>query len=214
MIPRFDAAMFDVDGTILCTMPYWRLTTLEFLLGRGVIPDEADLGRMFYMSGRKLVAELIEKYGIDCSLDDVYHATEGYMLRHYREDAVPKPGLEAYLEKLGARGVRMCVGTASLKEFIAETLERLGLDGHFAFITDNRERGMEKSDPEFFRRVAARLGVDVRRMCVFEDALYAIRGAKEAGCPVIAILDSTQEAHWDEIRALADHAIADYRELL
>ena len=214
MIPEFDAAMFDMDGTLLSTMRYWRLTTLEFLLGQGVIPSAEELGRMFYTSGRKLLEELIEKYGLECDMREVYRATEGYMLRHYRLDAQPKPGLEEYLAALERRGVRMCVGTASLREFATEALDRLDLTRRFDFITDNRELGLEKSDPEFFRAVAARLGVDVERMCVFEDALYAIHGAKAAGCPVIAILDPTQEEYWDEIAQLADCAVRDYRELL
>ena len=214
MIPEFDAALFDLDGTLLSTMRYWRLTTLEYLLAHDVIPDQEDLGRLFYMSGRKLLAELIEKYGLLCDWEKVSRATEGYMLRHYRLDAQPKPGAAAYLEALARRGVRMCVGTASLREFVAEALERLELARHFDFITDNRELGLEKSDPEFFRRVAARLGVRVERMCVFEDALYAIRGAKEAGCPVIAILDPTQIHHRDEILQLADCAVEDYRGLM
>ena len=214
MIPEFDAAMFDLDGTILSTMRYWRLTTLEYLLAHDVIPDKEDLGRLFHMSGQKLLAELIEKYGLACDWDEVSRATEGYMLRHYRTDARPKPGAEAYLAELERRGVRMCVGTASLREFVAEALERLGLARRFVFITDDRELGLTKSNPEFFRAVAERLGVRVERMCVFEDALYAIRGAKEAGCPVIAILDPTQTAHRCEIVRLADCAVEDYRELL
>ena len=205
--------MFDVDGTLLSTMRYWRLTTLEYLLGRDIIPDAEDISRMFYMSGRKLLEELIQKYGLECDMSDVYRATEGYMLRHYRQDAKAKPGAEEYLSELGRRGVRMCVGTASLKEFVTEALERLELTRHFAFITDSRELALEKSNPEFFRAVAARLGVEPERMCVFEDAVFAIRGAKEAGCPVIALLDPTQREHWSEIREMADWAIYDYREL-
>ena len=110
--------------------------------------------------------------------------------------------------------MRMCVGTASLREFAAEALERQDLMKYFDFITDNRELGMEKNDPEFFRAVAARMCVEVERMCVFEDAVYAARGAKEAGCPVIGILDPTQVAEWNELARIADCVVKDYRELL
>lgn len=214
MMPEFDAAMFDMDGTLLCSMRYWRLTTLEYLLNRGVIPTTEELGRMFYESGRGLLAELIEKYHLPCDWSEVFHATEGYMLRHYQQDVQPKPGVEAYLAELKGRGVKMCVGTASLREFVEVALARLGLRDYFEFITDNRELGVEKSEPEFFYKVAGRLGVDVERMCVFEDAPYAIRGAKAARCPVIGILDPTQVAVWDEVRALSDRTVEDYRELL
>ena len=168
----------------------------------------------FVEEGRGLLAELIEKYELPCDWDEVFHATEGYMLRHYREDARPKPGAEAYLRSLAGRGIKMCVGTASLREFVDEALSRLGMRDYFEFITDNRELALEKSDPEFFRAVAARLGVAPERMCVFEDAPYAMRGAKEAGCPVIGILDPTQAGVWEQIEALADRCVRDYRELL
>lgn len=213
MIPKFDAAMFDLDGTLLSSMRYWRLTTLEYLLSRDVFPTAEELGRLFYESGRGLLAELIEKYHLTCDWSEVFHATEGFMLRHYRADAKPKPGVEEYLEALAERGVKMCVGTASPREFVEEALTRLGLRERFEFVTDNRELGMEKSNPEFFRAVAARLGVCVERMCVFEDTAYAIRGAKAAGCPVIGIFDPTQVSMWDEIAALADATVRDYREL-
>jgi len=49
---------------------------------------------------------------------------------------------------------------------------------------------------------------------VFEDALYSIKSAKAAGCPVLAILDNTQKHDWEEIRELADHVISGYEELL
>ena len=169
---------------------------------------------MFYTSGRGLLAEMIEKYELPCDWEKVFRTTEGFMLRHYREDAQAKPGTAAYLAELKRRGIRMCVGTASLKEFVLEALDRLELTEYFDFVTDNRELAMEKDDPEFFRAVAGRLGVSPKELCVFEDASYAIRGAKEAGCSVIGILDPTQREIWEEVSQLSDCAVHDYEELM
>ena len=49
---------------------------------------------------------------------------------------------------------------------------------------------------------------------VFEDALYAMKAAKAAGCRVVAIEDSTARLQRDEIRAIADRYIQNYSELL
>ena len=61
---------------------------------------------------------------------------------------------------------------------------------------------------------AQKLGVEPGELCVFEDALYSMKAAKEAGCPVMAILDPAYQYDWEEIKALSDHWFTDYSELL
>ena len=57
----FDAAIFDMDGTLLDTMPYWRFTTLEYILAHGM-PIKSDVvARMYATSARKLLFEEAEK---------------------------------------------------------------------------------------------------------------------------------------------------------
>lgn len=214
MIPKFKAAMFDMDGTILRTMRYWRLTTIELLLGRNIIPTPEQMARVFSTSSRALCAEILSEHGIEMGEREILRELEHYMHHHYVQDATVKPGVGEYLEKLKRAGVRMCVGTAAPKESARVALTRLGLIDYFEFITDQYELDMRKSNPEFFRIMAKRMDVDVQDMCVFEDALYSIKTAKELGCPVIAIEDRTQARDREEIMRLADHYICEYEELL
>lgn len=214
MIPDFKAAMFDMDGTLLCTMRYWRFATLEFLLARDIIPTAEQLGRMYMTSSKKLCAEVLAEHGIQMEQMEIVRELECYMHRHYLYDAHGKPGVEAYLAQLRAAGIPLCVGTGSPREYARDGLVRLGLAQYFAFITDGYEYGLNKFDPAYFALMAEKLGVETREMCVFEDALYSIRSAKEAGCPIIAVLDPTQAHDHAAIRALADHCIESYEELM
>lgn len=214
MIPKFKAAMFDMDGTLLFSMRYWRLTTIELLLGRDIIPTPEQMSRVFSSSSRALCSEVLREHGIDLDDMSILQELESYMLPHYRRDVKSKPHVHAYLQKLKDAGIPMCIATAAPREFAREALTRLGLVEYFDFITDCYEQEMRKNDPEFFHRMAAKLGVETGEMCVFEDALYSIRSAKEAGCPVIAIQDITYEQHWDQIRETADLFISGYHELL
>ena len=106
------------------------------------------------------------------------------------------------------------MATGSPREYARDGLARLGLAQYFAFITDGYEFGINKRDPAYFRLMAQKLGVEPGELCVFEDALYSMKAAKEAGCPVMAILDHAQEHDWAEIKAISDHWFTDYAELL
>ena len=214
MIPKFKAAMFDMDGTVLRTMRYWRLTTIELLLGRNIIPTPEQMERVFSSSSRALCGEILSEHGIEMGEREILCELEYYMHPHYLRDATIKPKVGEYLEKLKRAGVRMCIGTAAPRESAEAALTRLGLIGYFDFILDQYELDMRKTNPEFFRVVAKRMDVDLKDMCVFEDALYSMKTAKALGCPVIAIEDMTQAHDREEIMRLADHYIREYEELL
>lgn len=210
----FDAAIFDMDGTLLDTMPYWRYTALEYLLAHRlpVFPDM--LAAMFTTSSRALIRDNAERLGIpDLDYQAMIHEMEGFMNRHYLYDAqLKEPAVPEFLEALKSSGVRLCVSTGSPREYARNGLRRLGLLDCFEFVTDNYEAPWSKWEPEHFRNVAKRLGVEPARCVVFEDALYAMRSAKGAGMQVYAIEDATQLADREAIRVLADRYFISYRE--
>ena len=214
MIPEFKAVMFDMDGVLLRTMRYWRLTTIEMLLGRNIIPTPEQMARVFSSSSRALCGEILLEHGIEMGEREILRELEFYMHHHYLQDATAKARVGEYLQKLKDAGIPMCVGTAAPMESARVVLKRLGLIDYFEFITDQYEYNMRKNNPDFFRIVAGRLGVELKDMCVFEDALYSIKTAKDLGCPVIAVEDRTQAHDREEIMRLADHYICEYEELL
>lgn len=215
MIPEFKAALFDMDGTLLATMRYWRLTTIEVLLAHDIIPTPEIMARVFDTSSRKLTREVFDKNGLSSiGQMELIREMEGYMRRRYLNDAHVKAGVPEYLEKLARAGIPMCVATGSPREFARDGLERLGLAHYFKFITDGYEYGMDKHERAYFELMAKKLGVKTGELCVFEDAPYSIRAAKSAGCPVIAIRDRMQQRKWPELEAMANHVIDDFTELL
>lgn len=211
----FDAAIFDMDGTLLDTMPYWRYTTLEFMLHHQLPVSDALLTRMYKTSSRRLVMQISDQNGLNLDRQAVVAEMEGYMNRHYLYDANLKcPSVPAFLERLRRQGVRMCVATGSPREYARNGLRRLGLLDYFDFVTDNYEGPLTKDRPGYFDALLARLGATRERCWVFEDALYAMESAKASGLRVCAIEDDAQLADREGIRALADVYIRDYAELM
>lgn len=211
----FDAAIFDMDGTLLDTMRYWRYTSLEYLLAHQLPMRPEDLARMEWTSSRALVKEIAEREGFDMgSWQTMVGELEEFMNRHYLHDAKRRENVPELLEKLRGMGKPMCVATGAPRQYARNGLSRLGILKYFEFVTDCYEFGMDKSQPEYFEEVARRLGTKSERCVVFEDALYAMKSAKTAGCRVVAIEDSTARLQRDEIRAIADRYILNYSELL
>lgn len=214
----FDAAIFDMDGTLLDTMRYWRFTTLEYLLTHGLPVKNEDLVRMLDTSSRKLLYDIAAREGFDMpDKATVITELEDYMGRHYQYDSHPKDGsVHAFLQKLKDRGIRLCVATGSRREHARVGLERAGFLNFFEFVTDNYEaaNGITKAEPEYFVQTAARLGVAPERCVVFEDACYAMEAAKKAGCRVLAIEDQTARNQKEKIQEIADWYIKSYSELL
>ena len=211
----FDAAIFDMDGTLLDTMRYWRYTSLEYLLAHQLPVRPEDLARMEWTSTRALVKEIAEREGFDMgSWQTMVGELEEFMNRHYLHDAKRRENVPELLDRLRGMGKPMCVATGAPRQYARNGLSRLGILKYFEFVTDCYEFGMDKSQPEYFEEVARRLGTKPERCVVFEDALYAMKSAKAAGCRVVAIEDSTARLQRDEIRAIADRYIQNYSELL
>jgi len=213
-LPEFKAAMFDMDGTLTRTMRYWRLTTLEFLFSMGIFPTDGQMSRVLTSSSRMLCQEILSEHGIEMSREEILKGLEHYMRRHYESDATFKPRVHEFLDTLKARGIPMCIGTAAPRELAIIALTRLELIDYFDFVVDGYQHGVNKTSPQFFHMMAEKMGVEAKDMCVFEDAVYSIRSAKEAGCSVVGIEDQTQRNDREEIIRLSDVYIREYEELL
>ena len=108
---------------------------------------------------------------------------------HLRDNLwrVPLPGVHDALAGLRARGFR--VGAVSNADGrVAQGLSAAGLALHFEVILDSHLEGVEKPDPEIFRRALTRLGVAPERALYVGD-IYAIDalGARAAGLHAMVI---------------------------
>ena len=211
----FDGAIFDMDGTLLNTMPYWRYTALEYVLHHQWRLHQDLIAKMPSTSARRLLPEYAKREGATLDRDAMVRELEGYMNRHYLYDAhLKEPAVTEFLEMLKSHGVRMCVATGSPREYARNGLERLGILQYFEFVTDNVEFGITKDRPGYFDAVLQKLGVAPARCWVFEDALYSMKSARQSGLRVCAIEDESQADEREAILAFADIYIKSYRELM
>ncbi len=205
-------AIFDMDGTLVDSMGFWRRLALEYLAKRGVTDIPAELPeRIKPMTITESAAYFIAEYGLSGTPESMAADMNAVMEAHYQKDILLKPGVKEYLEKLKAAGVRMCVASATAGPLIEACLRRLGVLEYFSFLLSCETVGAGKKRPDVYLEAAKRLGADPSEAAVYEDALYAAETAKQAGFYVVGVYDENAADSWEKIKHLADETIKDWR---
>ena len=207
------AAIFDMDGTLIDSMGAWRSMNASFLREQGIFVSEEQEEDLRSMTGRMVVDYANEHFGVEIAFEALVGRAVKTMEPAYLAGMPLKPGAREYLQRLGARGVKRALCTATHSRLALIALNRMDLVRDLDYIICLDMIDGSKSDPAVFDRVCEIIGEDKADCVMFEDAVYAMRGAREAGLGVIGITDDTNVRDRDEIRAVCDRLIDSYDEL-
>lgn len=210
---RIRGAIFDVDGTLLDSMFIWDTIGETYLRSIGYEPKE-NLNEVFKnMSLRQAARYYQTEYGVTRSIDEIMDGVNAMLERYYRFEVPLKPGVAELLERLRQDGVRRCIATATDRHLVEAALDRCGVLSCFGEIFTCNEVGHGKDEPDIFEEALRFLGTRREETLVFDDALYAVRTAKEAGFPVAAVYDSHERSQ-AEVRARSDLYLEDLTQLV
>lgn len=201
-------AIFDLDGTLVDSMPFWKNLSREYLIAKGVKDVPADiLERIRPLTVKESAGLFIDELGIGGTVESVAAEINSMMGEHYKNDVPEKPGVEGYLKMLKEKGVRMCVASATVEELIDACLDRLGLLRYFEFSLSCDTVGKGKSSPLVYQEAARRMGAAAGEAAVYEDSLLASATAKNAGFYLCVVADPANADTWDELCAIGDEAL-------
>ena len=201
---KIQAAVFDVDGTLLDSMPLWDTVGSDYLRSKGITPKPDMEERVRTMSMMQIAAYCQQEYGMKESVQQIIDEINGMVIQKYREEVLPKPGVLELLQKLHKMGIRLAVATASDRCLIEPALIRNGLLPYFDVFLTCTEAGAGKDSPKIFQLACEKLRTQPETTVIFEDSLYAMRTAKKAGFPVAAVFDESARRETTEIQHLAD----------
>jgi beta-phosphoglucomutase len=216
---KYNALIFDMDGTIVHNMPIHNQAWSDTLAEAGVQIDMDEFNRA--TTGKKTAEILRMMLGDQLSDADVAYWGERKEILYRERFACcrePLPGLLPLLEQARALGLPMAVASAAPPENVAFILDELDLRRHFKAVVGGHDVKNGKPDPEIFLKAAHILGIEPAACLVFEDALAGIEAARRADmdavmlCTTIGAHEVAGQAH--VLRAVPDFTFLDLPTLL
>ena len=184
----FRAAIFDMDGLLIDSEPFWKASEREVFASVGIdITDEMS-ATTAPMTTRQVTEHWYRLRPWDThSLEDVESAVIARVAEHVRANGAALPGVRDVLAICEQQQWRVALASNSPASLCELVLEALGIAAAFHAVVsaEHVERG--KPDPSIYLLAASRLGVAPSECLVFEDSPTGVRAARAAGMRVVAI---------------------------
>ena len=206
--------IFYLDGTLLDSMPIWADIYRRFLAELGIDPP-ADISEAIKaMTVPQAADYMIRRFALDLTPEQVTERVGMLAAKAYREELPLKAGAEDILREANRRGIPCALASITYPELLHAAVNRLGIAPYFQAIVTPEDGFSGKHDPAIYLHTAKLLHTAPAETLVCEDAFYAAKTAKDAGFPVLGILDPTAKAEWERMRAICDRTAYDWTELM
>lgn len=203
------AVIFDMDGVLVDTNPYHKISLKQFCTRHGYELNEEDLNNKIYgRTNNEWIRNLFGSLPKERILE-LGEEKEALFRFIYKDVIEPLAGLEELLKRLTQASIPIAIGTSAPRSNVDFVLESTRLKKYFNIILDQSHVEHGKPDPEIYLKVADRLGFEPKHCIVFEDSLSGVEAAQRAGAKVVGVTTT----HNRKELAHTDFVIPDFTDL-
>lgn len=183
-MPR--AVLWDMDGTLVDTEPYWMAAETELVNAYGGSWTTDQAMRLVGL-GLEDSAAILQRAGVNRAISEIVEHLTDSVCAQLSSKGVPwRPGARELLEDLRATEVQSALVTMSLRRMADTVVERIGFDAFDVVVTGD-EVLRPKPFPEPYLQAARMLGVDITDTVVLEDSPNGLRAGLASGAVTIGV---------------------------
>lgn len=180
------AVLWDMDGTLVDTEPYWMRAEHELVESFGGVWTHED-AMLLVGSGLLGSAAILQNRGVELSAEAIVDRLTNRVQEQLATDGVPwRPGAHELLTDLHAAGVPMALVTMSEQRMARQIAAIVGFDAFTTIVSGDMVQ-QSKPHPEAYFAAAAALGVDPAHCVAIEDSLPGVAAAVASGAVVVAV---------------------------
>lgn len=180
------AVLWDMDGTLVDTEPYWMQSEIELVESFGGVWTHDDCMKLVG-SGLWASATILQDAGVDMDADAIVDWLTNRVQEQLSVSGVPwRPGARELLAAVRAAGIPMALVTMSMKSMAEQVSGLIGFPA-FDVIVAGDMVTHSKPHPEAYLTAAIALGVDPEHCIAIEDSVPGVAAGVASGAIVIGV---------------------------
>ena len=208
------AAVFDIDGTLIDSIDFWRNLGKNYLISQGISPRDDLYQAMETLTVTEGISYMKKEYKIGKTSLQIKEELDELLFSYYKNDAKLKPYVIEVIKTLKSKNIRLAIASVIDEELVFSILDRYGIYDYFEFVQTSKNTNLSKDNGEFFKLLPKRLNIKPGQIFLFEDSLHCMEAAKMAGLNVVAIEDNYAKKDLEKIIEFADIYLKDFKKLI
>ena len=188
---RFDAVLFDLDGTLIETAPDLCGALNHTLARAGRTGVKLDQVRHMIGDGARVMLRLgLEATGqgpSDAEIDQWFDVLLDYYWHHVADESYAFPGVLPALDALRAASLKLAVCTNKPHRLSERLFDKLEMAHHFDAVLGGDSLAVRKPDAGHILGTLDAIGVAPERAVMIGDSANDLKAARNAGIPVILV---------------------------